>query len=90
MSRRPRPRARERLLGTEARLRGVDDELLIGVGVGGKRIPFEFALDRPQVGCRSVCPAVHGNVCSAPLRAELLVSDRDVANEFGMARLVGR
>ena len=79
----------ERLLGTGARLGGVDDELLIGVGVGGERIPVQCDLidDRMVVGPRA--PPFHRNVCSGPPLAELLVSDREVADEFGEARVVG-
>jgi hypothetical protein len=79
----------QRVLGTGARLRGVDDELLVGVGVGGERIPVERDLTDDGMVLGPCAPPFHGNVCSGPPLAELLVSDREVADELGKARIVG-
>jgi hypothetical protein len=38
----PRCELAKRLLGVRARLGGVDDELLVGLGVGGERVPVEY------------------------------------------------
>jgi hypothetical protein len=85
----------QRLLGTGGGLRGVDEELLVGIGVRRERIPVECDLtdDRMVIGAcapplGACAPPLHGDVCSGPPLAELLVSDREVADEFGEAWVV--
>jgi hypothetical protein len=72
----------KRLLGTGARLGGVDDELLVGLGVRGERVPVERDLtdDRMVVGPRAA--PLHGNVRAGPPLAKLPILDRQVADEL--------
>jgi hypothetical protein len=60
--------------------------LLVGLGVGGERISVEGDLDR--VGYLGAA-SFDGDVGSCPSLAELRVPDREVAHEFGEARIVG-
>ena len=79
----------KRFFGAGARLGGVDDELLIGVGVGGERIPVQCDLADDGMIVGACAAPFHGNVGSGPPLAELLVSDRKVADQLGEARVVG-
>src|SRR3954463_14523162 len=64
---------------------GVDDELLVGFGVGGECVPVERELADDWMLVPARTPSFDGDVCAGPLLAELAVADCQVADEFGEA-----
>jgi hypothetical protein len=61
----------ERVLGTGAGLCGVDDELLVGFGVGGKGVPIERDLADDRIVVPALAASPDGDVGSGPPLAEL-------------------
>src|SRR6266566_6504830 len=78
----------QRLLGAGTWLRRVDDELLVGLGVGGERIPLERDLADDRMVVPPCAASFDGDVGPCPPLAELRVTDREVAYELGEARIV--
>src|SRR5881398_138902 len=84
----PRRELAKRLFGARARFWCVDDELLVRFGVGGECVPFERDLADDRMVVRAGAAPLDGDVGAGPPLAELGVSDREVADEFGEARVV--
>src|SRR6266498_5297011 len=86
--RRPCGEVSKRLFGRRSRFRGVDDYLLIGLGVGGERVPVECDLADDRMVVRPGSSPLQRDVGAGPPLPELRVLDREVADEFREARIV--